>query len=75
MTSRIQAHVSQRLRMFSTLQSQHRLHHSGDCLGIFVMALSQRSDDFLAALGRMILIQLPLTLNLRNLNAEADDLT
>ena len=73
-TSRIEAHVSQSVVTALILQGKHRLHHGRNRLGIFVALLPQDSDNLLPALNGMVLVQLPLALDLLDLDAEADDL-
>src|SRR5438132_4003208 len=57
-----------------TLRRKRRLYHTGDGLGVLVAPLPQGPDDFLAALGGVVLVQLPLAFDPLDLDAEADDL-
>src|SRR5262249_18459827 len=56
------------------LRGEHRLHQGGDGPGILVAPLPQGADDLPAPLGRVVLVQFELALDLLDLDAEADDL-
>src|SRR5260370_20376713 len=61
------------MRPASSFRGQRPLYQGGDGPGVLVAPLPQRPDDLPAALGGVVLVELPLSLDALDLDAEADD--